>query len=184
MGRRNKHSRKVVKGRQGEPIPGGGLSGPRAGVTDLVVAERLNELEALIVRGHSPREVGATLTARWGVGLRTVQEYTARVTARWLDEEVEARPARRAVFRARLNEHYTAARDAGEWGAATKTLDLIGKLDGLSEPTEIRATVRQEVALTTADERRILDELLEERRQILEVEAVEVAPRGELVASE
>jgi hypothetical protein len=138
-------------------------------------ATRLQQVEDALLSGRSHAwcmEVfsRADDAGGWGVTPRQVQNYIARVEAKW--RERTASPERREEARERclmLLRKYADSEVPGAAGAACKAADMLNKIDGCYAPVEIKHSGEIGVRQMTP---------LQRRQKLAELEAKRAAAAG------
>ena len=130
----------------------------------------LEMVERFLVYGYSERESMARLEdAGLGCSRATHQRYRKHIRDRWLQEETELRPLRRAELRAMVRNGYREACENQQFIAASKFAQIMAKMDGLEAPTRIEVDASLSVqALSPAQRQREIAELLERRAMAFE----------------
>lgn len=146
--------------------------GKGAKATNAMSALRLQQVEDALLAGRSTGWCIEYFGEAWSIEARQVQNYVARVQAKW--RERSASPERREEARERCLMLLRDAQDAnkagvpGALGAAVKAADLINKIDGVYSPVEVRHSGAIEVSKRpTAERRARLAELEAKRQQAL-----------------
>lgn len=107
------------------------------------------EIEDLLIQQYSARQVGETLAAKYDRNQHYITKRAQRVVKRWFEEGALERQTRKDQMRETLRGHYRWCRDKNQHMAATRTLDLLCKLDGLMAPVMIEATIQDDNARRT-----------------------------------
>lgn len=92
---------------------------------------RLETVEELLASGLPGHVVARRVSEQFEVGLRQGQKYVERVIRRWGELEIEERPNRKMMLRRKADALFRQCYQTGQLGAAVRTLDLMGRLDGL-----------------------------------------------------
>jgi hypothetical protein len=127
---------------------------------------RLRILEEMMASCVPWLAIVEDLTKRFDVGPPTIHKWSKEIRDRWESEEVEQRPQRKAIYRARLDALYSRAWREGDLLICVQTAKLQGLLDGLNAPIRVQHSGVVEVAALTPDQRRKEIELLLERRRL------------------
>ncbi len=131
--------------------------------------------EDLMVQAFSPKDLVATLISEgYTDSEETVRKWRREVHRRWAAEDVEERPARKDVWRARLDRQY---HDLLERARSTKSDFAFSQLhaeatriakvaivmDGLTAPVTVRGDGVDPAALAPHEREREIRELLAKR---------------------
>lgn len=130
--------------------------------------ELLAKVEVYLVLGKANRKL-AELAEEYKVTERTIQRYMRSVRERWLKEEEEHRPMRRAEFRAMIRNNLEIAWATGNAMAGAATLRVLAKLDGLEAPCKLEISGVLDVrAMSPLDRQAEIERLLKRRADALD----------------
>ncbi len=143
----------------------------------------LQRTEQLILRGYRTQEILKVLAEEnYTESIRTVYQWQQEVYRRWTEEDVEQRPARRDMWRARLEARYRMMLEdlddpsmgmkglprAKLYDAMAKVELLAIKLDGLDAPLRIEHSGTVDIrAMSPVQRRERIEELLKMRAQAM-----------------
>ena len=72
------------------------------GSLNLKKKERLNKIEGMLLNHFNDHQIVVICRKEWNITADTAREYIRTVRRRWLEEEDERRPAKKAAARQRL----------------------------------------------------------------------------------
>jgi len=72
------------------------------GSLNLKKKERLNKIEGMLLNHFNDHQIVVICRKEWSITADTAREYIRTVRKRWLEEEDERRPAKKAAARQRL----------------------------------------------------------------------------------
>ena len=96
----------------------------------VVLDERLDFVEELLVRACSSKEIRQACAQKWRISPRQADEYSAKVKARWAVERAEDRPAKRACQVRRILRTIRRADEVREFRAMIAAEALLAKIEG------------------------------------------------------
>ncbi len=138
------------------------MPGPKKNVAMLAAVE-----EAL-VRGLGFGRIASQICAEFRVTDRTVCRYISAVRERWMREEEELRPERRAHFRAMLMANFRLSLNSENPTAGAATLRVLAKFDGLEAPARVVVAGSFDVRAMSPMERQAeIDRLIALRAQAM-----------------
>lgn len=130
--------------------------------------ELLAKLEVYMVLGSANRRL-SELAKDYSLTERTVQRYMRCIRERWMREEEEHRPQRRAEFRAMIRNNLEIAWATANSIGGAATLRLLAKLDGLEAPCKIEISGAVDVrAMSPLDRQAEIERLLKRRADALD----------------
>lgn len=136
----------------------------------IVPPERLRFVEQALRAQVGAHEITQQVAEKFDVSLRTGYNDIKRIYKRWEAEEDEFRPMRRQQFRRTLELIMHKALAAKNYEVARKCAIDIARAHGVLEAdvvVEHRGRVKLE-AMTSAERRNRIEELIEERKRIVD----------------
>lgn len=99
--------------------------------------QRLERVRALIEECKTTGEIEKQLSVEWDVSRQTIYNYVTKVFKILGDNNREHLPFRKDRMRERMEEQVKVCREAKEYAAANRALELLGKIDGVFDPIKL-----------------------------------------------
>jgi len=143
--------------------------------------ERMDLVEAALAKLHRHKVIEKQFSALWNISRTQVRKYIALVYEEWKQRADAGDTGKeRHRLRAALQDLYVTAVNSGDLNAAVNAADRLCRLDGLFSPQQlvIGATVTANIrsiqaGMTTAEKRKEIEKLLEERKRLLDARPAE-----------
>lgn len=165
-----------------DPPHGGGIRPP-----DYIREMALTRVEDLMLQAYAPREIFAKLvTEGFTESEETAKKWRHEIQRRWAADDAELRPARKDLWRARIESQYhkllgyaettkSEIARAAFFAEATKLTKLALIMDGLTAPVRVEHSGQVDVMALQPHERETEIEQLLRKREEARLQSARVA---------